>query len=1056
MTGPEDGWFARDPSKAQAEKYFLVSTFATLAMFLLGVISSGLYRHCGRNEFLVISFTMAAVPAGAGLLHEPDASRAWTERFWVKAFAWNAVFGFIGNYMWTHYFYTLLGARYTFDSYWLNGVPWPCYLATQAYFCFYHTVTSVALRRVRFWTRGFGAPARRMWMTLAVLALAYVTALGETLTISAFPFYDFTDRSRMYSVGSVFYALYFVVSFPMYLRIDEHELDNRGAAGAPAGSPCDEKLKPRYVLNFFSLGQAVLDSFAAAMMVTMLLDFWRLSSPSGRDERASRGLAEVGVSGMGADAVAVEQRAQVGASEAHSRVEFHENQWRSAMASVCAGMMERSVQELEELYEKESEAMAQMGGRRMLRFAQYHHQPEDAADFIIMMTLQTLETFSLQNAPSWFFNVMDRNGCGTVHEPEFLRYASIMYPLCDPAVAKYIWNMLMEAQRQEDAAEAAKTKAVASGSTGKDASRSEAMLPVAADDQDEHVSTPSLVTSQSSPPAISQTQHKRNSSTLSVSSMKSTASAAVSYAEPGRGLTSTVKARSTGFKFKVWKKYVTEMKANYDAFEVEWENTKSALFLDPLEPLIFSFTAIDHSEMIPSLGRLFLSERYLVFTAGVGARNYVIRLGNISEIKPTWLSFTMRDCIEIHVEPELKSALKADGGVAAVTSTQSSETQLASSSSSEPCAYAIAAAALVKSYSISGDPILFSFPELGDSRMRDTWLRFIREMVTAYKLHNNYGFGSKGRPPAHDSPWTDDAARSPYRNDVPPPLLSVAAGLNIIRTKSLQAVLGRPSWLLLIFSDLGEHENVAKYYVDSIRNVTTKEHSSWVSRTVLTIKENMQINSRLADVYEEEPFEVQKLGEAIIRFWELIQPAIQAYELYDSIKQWKNPPATVLAMLICSFIAYRNWVMYIPSLLLFLYMALILGVRVRLVGVRGSDAEAARASKKARSTMLEFVKSVHDALQAAQNLISRWNRMLGKMESLQLWAVPWMTWVLLSLVFVTAILLLLIPARWIFVAFILDTFSQFFRYPVGAADQFWADIPVLSSSSKPKAKAKSQ
>lgn len=35
---------------------------------------------------------------------------------------WVAIFGFIGNYFWTHYFFNLLGAAYTLPSHKLNGV----------------------------------------------------------------------------------------------------------------------------------------------------------------------------------------------------------------------------------------------------------------------------------------------------------------------------------------------------------------------------------------------------------------------------------------------------------------------------------------------------------------------------------------------------------------------------------------------------------------------------------------------------------------------------------------------------------------------------------------------------------------------------------------------------------------------------------------------------------------------------------------------------------------------------------------------------------------------
>ena len=51
----------------------------------------------------------------------PDRRRPWHQRFWVKANLWIAIFSFIGNYFWTHYFYELLGASYTFPSWSLNN-----------------------------------------------------------------------------------------------------------------------------------------------------------------------------------------------------------------------------------------------------------------------------------------------------------------------------------------------------------------------------------------------------------------------------------------------------------------------------------------------------------------------------------------------------------------------------------------------------------------------------------------------------------------------------------------------------------------------------------------------------------------------------------------------------------------------------------------------------------------------------------------------------------------------------------------------------------------------
>ncbi len=52
----------------------------------------------------------------------PERGRPLGQRYWVKANLWIAILSFVGNYFWTHYFYALLGARYTFPSWQLNGV----------------------------------------------------------------------------------------------------------------------------------------------------------------------------------------------------------------------------------------------------------------------------------------------------------------------------------------------------------------------------------------------------------------------------------------------------------------------------------------------------------------------------------------------------------------------------------------------------------------------------------------------------------------------------------------------------------------------------------------------------------------------------------------------------------------------------------------------------------------------------------------------------------------------------------------------------------------------
>ncbi|KAK4774909.1 hypothetical protein SAY86_009844 [Trapa natans] len=181
-----------------------------------------------------------------------DRTMSWKDRYWVKASIWIIIFSYVGNYFWTHYFFTVLGAAYTFPSWKMNNVPHATFLLTHVCFLFYHVSSNMTLRRLRHSIAHM--PKRVQWTFEAawILALSYFIAYLETLAISNFPYYSFVDRSSMYTVGSLFYAIYFFVSFPMFLRIDEK-----------VGSPWD-------------LPRVAIDALGAAMLVTIILDLWRI------------------------------------------------------------------------------------------------------------------------------------------------------------------------------------------------------------------------------------------------------------------------------------------------------------------------------------------------------------------------------------------------------------------------------------------------------------------------------------------------------------------------------------------------------------------------------------------------------------------------------------------------------------------------------------------------------------------------------------------------------------------------------------------------------------
>jgi cycloeucalenol cycloisomerase len=174
-----------------------------------------------------------------------------TKRYWFKANIWIGILNFVGNYFWTHYFYNLLGAAYTMETYRINDVPYLMFFCTQAYFTMYHALTNYIQRCFyHHWPK----PSWGRFIALCILifALSWVTAFMETWTIQHFPYYTHKNKSMMYTVGSVVYGIYFIVSFPMFFRLDEN-----------AGED-------------WPISKVIIDALGSCMLVTILLDFWRL------------------------------------------------------------------------------------------------------------------------------------------------------------------------------------------------------------------------------------------------------------------------------------------------------------------------------------------------------------------------------------------------------------------------------------------------------------------------------------------------------------------------------------------------------------------------------------------------------------------------------------------------------------------------------------------------------------------------------------------------------------------------------------------------------------
>jgi len=245
-------------AKRDYEIFALRYSIVWISIFAVVIVTQA-YENFTENGYMALCGSLAAP-----LLLQPFLLPTQSEktlpfhlRYSFKATLWIAIFSFIGNYWYTHYFYSVLQAKYTFPAHRTNNVPISMFFATHFYFITYHTFSNMLLRAIE--TSYVPSTLRTIYFWSTVCAFSYFTAFMETLTISSFPYYSFPLelQEQVYTHGSAFYGLYFIASFPLFYRLDEYVGVIRG-------------VRPHTVF------QTVIEVSACGMIVLQMLDFCRL------------------------------------------------------------------------------------------------------------------------------------------------------------------------------------------------------------------------------------------------------------------------------------------------------------------------------------------------------------------------------------------------------------------------------------------------------------------------------------------------------------------------------------------------------------------------------------------------------------------------------------------------------------------------------------------------------------------------------------------------------------------------------------------------------------
>lgn len=251
-------WKAAHSSKRKGEAFMLYYTAVWIGIMAVIVLGEW-YERFSPNDYLLtglcLSLPCILVPLVLARNDPTEKHVPIFSRYIVKANVFIAILSYLGNHFYTHYFYKVLGMRYTgplaegkgLD---INHVPLSMYAMTHVYFMSYHVLVTPVLRAADsvFTHRNL----RLFSLVVVVCVVAFLTAFAETLTISRFPYYTYPDFYQMLTKGSVFYGTFFVVTFPWFYRLDEDPT------------------------HLWPLSRVVTEALAAMMVVLLCADVWRL------------------------------------------------------------------------------------------------------------------------------------------------------------------------------------------------------------------------------------------------------------------------------------------------------------------------------------------------------------------------------------------------------------------------------------------------------------------------------------------------------------------------------------------------------------------------------------------------------------------------------------------------------------------------------------------------------------------------------------------------------------------------------------------------------------
>lgn len=261
-------WFSRNPNKAWGEKFYLIYSpiwiVITGIFILIGLPEWGNWGQLGFCCLVIVP--MIAIPTYLGTKEVKKEEKKWYEAYWLKFHIWIWIFALWGGYFFNEYWFDILGAHYYLPNVTWNidpvliglgsgTTPITMFLLAVPYLTTYHVTAVIIIRKVRTWVKSHYSNRNLEFIifVLVVVVTAFFWAFAETIVMTnVLPstYFGFANLRKMLTLGTVIYACYYFVTFPLVYMIDEQKEDD------------------------WSIMRVVLESFAAGMIIFFIFEFW--------------------------------------------------------------------------------------------------------------------------------------------------------------------------------------------------------------------------------------------------------------------------------------------------------------------------------------------------------------------------------------------------------------------------------------------------------------------------------------------------------------------------------------------------------------------------------------------------------------------------------------------------------------------------------------------------------------------------------------------------------------------------------------------------------------